>query len=230
VARNERGSVDPGRGIDPIAVRRVAGYGSPSVGFPSPPIIRRMSIAPIQIDYPEWVSSVVDWDRPYTTDEERMRLAIEMSRENVARGTGGPFGAGIFEKESGKLVAVGMNSVVRLNNCTLHGEMVAFMMAQARLGSFTLRSVDGPRYELATSCEPCAMCLGATLWSGVTRVLCGAHRDDARRLNFEEGPVFPESHEYLEARGIEIVHGVLRDEANEVLELYRSGKGVIYNG
>jgi tRNA(Arg) A34 adenosine deaminase TadA len=74
------------------------------------------------------------------------------------------------------------------------------------------------------------MCLGASLWSGVRRVVCGAHRDDARRLNFEEGPVFPESHAYLEARGVEIVHGVLREEANAVLELYKSSQGIIYNG
>lgn len=189
-----------------------------------------MHIPPIEIAYPAWVEAVVDWDRRYAGDEERMRLAIGLSRENVVRGTGGPFGAAIFERESGALLAVGMNSVVRLNNCTLHGEMVAFMMAQKRLGSFTLRSEAGPEYELVTSCEPCAMCLGATLWSGVGRVVCGAHRDDARRLNFEEGPVFPESHAYLEARGIEIVHGVLREEANAVLELYRTRSGVIYNG
>jgi tRNA(Arg) A34 adenosine deaminase TadA len=188
-----------------------------------------MDLPPIVIDYPPWLGQVVDWERRYGADEERMRLAIELSRENVARGTGGPFGAAIFERDSGRLVAVGMNSVVRLSNCTLHGEMVAFMMAQRRLGSFTLRSPDGPVHELVTSCEPCAMCLGATLWSGVRRVVCGASRDDARRLSFEEGPVFPESLAYLEARGIEIVHGVLRDEANAVLELYRSKRGVIYN-
>lgn len=189
-----------------------------------------MTIPPIRVDYPDWVEGLVDWDRRYTGDEEKMRLAIDVSRENVRHGTGGPFGAAIFEQGTGALVSVGMNSVVRLNNCTLHGEMVAIMAAQARLECFTLRSHDGPAYELVTSCEPCAMCLGATLWSGVRRVVCGAHRDDARRLNFDEGPVFPESHAYLEARGIEIVHGVLRDEANAVLELYRSSKGIIYNG
>ncbi|HZG44179.1 MAG TPA: nucleoside deaminase [Longimicrobium sp.] len=189
-----------------------------------------MTLPPIQIAYPDWVEPLIDWNRRYTSDEDKMRLAIQVSRENVVRQTGGPFGAAIFERDTGALVAVGMNSVVRLNNCTLHGEMVAFMMAQARLGCFTLRSADGPQYELVTSCEPCAMCLGATLWSGVRRVLCGAHRDDARRLNFEEGPVFPESHQYLEARGIEIIHGVLRDEANAVLELYGTSNGIIYNG
>jgi tRNA(Arg) A34 adenosine deaminase TadA len=182
----------------------------------------------IHIDYPEWVDEVLDWGRTYATDEDRMRLAIVVARENVERGTGGPFGAAVFESGSGRLVSVGMNSVVRLGNCALHGEMMAFMMAQQRVGSFTLKR-EGVRHELFTSCEPCAMCLGATLWSGVGRLVCGAAREDATRLSFEEGPVFPESYRYLEDRGIEIVHSVLRDEARAVLELYRSRSGKIYN-
>jgi tRNA(Arg) A34 adenosine deaminase TadA len=184
----------------------------------------------VRVELPGWVEEHVDWRRRYGTDEEKMALAIELARQNVLHATGGPFGAAVVSRASGELVAVGVNSVVRLNNCTLHGEMVAIMMAQARLGVFTLRGAPGGEYELITSCEPCAMCLGATLWSGVVRVVCGAHRDDARRLDFEEGPVFPASHEYLQARGIEIVEGVLREEANEVLELYRRRSGTIYNG
>lgn len=183
----------------------------------------------IRISYPTWVTDLVDLDKPYGSDEDRMRVAIAVSRENVERGTGGPFGAAIFERESGKLVAVGMNSVVRLHNCTLHGEMVAFMMAQQRVKSFTLAAPGLPAHDLFTSCEPCAMCLGAALWSGVKRIVMGAAREDASRLDFEEGPVFPQSYAYLEERGIEIVRHVLRDEARQVLELYRSGGGKIYN-
>jgi tRNA(Arg) A34 adenosine deaminase TadA len=184
----------------------------------------------IRIDYPDWVDQVIDWDRAYHSDEERMRLAIDVARQNVERGTGGPFGAAIFESDSGRLVSVGMNSVVRHNNCTLHGEMVAFMMAQQKVASYTLKSPTLPRHELYTSCEPCAMCLGTTLWSGVQRVVYGATREDATILHFEEGPVFPESYKYLEDRGIEIVRNVLREEARDVLELYRSKSGKIYNG
>ena len=184
----------------------------------------------VRLEYPDWVDRVVDWERRFESDHERMRLAIAVSRENVVRLTGGPFGAAVFERDTGRVVAVGMNSVVRLANCTLHGEMVAFMMAQQRLGSFTLNAPNLPAHELFTSCEPCAMCLGATLWSGVRRVVCGAARDDASRLNFEEGPVFPESYRYLEERGIAIERNVLRDEARAVLELYRASSGPIYNG
>ena len=183
----------------------------------------------VQIDYPPWVGDIVDWDRTYETDTDRMRLAVAVSRENVERETGGPFGAAIFEA-GGKLMAVGMNSVVRLSNCVLHGEMVAFMMAQRRVGSFTLAAPGMPEHELFTSCEPCAMCLGATLWSGVRRVVYAAGREDASRLNFEEGPVFPQSYTYLEDRGIRIARGLLRDEARAVLERYREKRGKIYNG
>jgi len=182
------------------------------------------------VEYPSWVADVVDHGRTYETDREKMQLAIAVSRANVEHGTGGPFGAAVYEMKTGKLVSVGMNSVVRLNNSTLHGEMVAFMMAQQVVGAFSLSAPGMPAHELFTSCEPCAMCLGATLWSGVKRVVYGAGREDASRLNFEEGPVFPASYKYLEDRGIEIVRDLMRDEARAVLELYRTRSGKIYNG
>ena len=118
----------------------------------------------VHVEYPDWVDEAVDWKKIYESDEDRMRLAISVARENVVRGTGGPFGAAIFNAK-GHVVSVGMNSVVRHNNCTLHGEMVAFVMAQQRLGTFTLKRPSLPVHELFTSCEPCAMCLGTTLWS-----------------------------------------------------------------
>lgn len=183
----------------------------------------------IRIAYPAWVATHVEWDAHYATDEDRMRLAIAVARRNVLEGTGGPFGAAVFERDSGRLVAVGMNLVVPLGNSSLHAEMVAFMMAQARVGSYTLAGKGMPVHELATSCEPCAMCLGAALWSGVRRVICGATRDDAVRLAFDEGPVFEASYAYLAERGVAVERGVLRAEAAEVLTLYRQRAGVIYN-
>ena len=192
-----------------------------------PPI--PVDLPEIRITWPRWVASRVDWDVVYATDEARMRLAIDLARANVIEGTGGPFGAAVFERDSGRLIGVGMNLVVPLRNSSLHAEMVAFMMAQARVGSYTLGGDGMPVHELATSCEPCAMCLGATLWSGVRRVICGAARDDAIRLAFDEGPVFEASYAYLADRGVEVVRGVLRAEAASVLALYRERAGVIYN-
>ena len=184
----------------------------------------------VRVALPAWVESVVDFDRAYPADDDKMRLAVTLARENVARRTGGPFGAAIFDADTDALVSVGVKSVVRLNNAILHAELVAFMTAQARLGTWSLGLPGGPAHLLATSCDPCAMCLGAILWSGVKRVVAGAAREDATRLGFEEGPVFPESYRYLADRGVELTRGVLRDRAREVMEQYRRQGGVVYNG
>ncbi len=188
------------------------------------------TVPPVVVDAPAWLPAAVPWDQPLATDGERMALAIELSRLNVVRGTGGPFGAVVVERRSGLVVGAGVNSVVRLNNAALHAEVTALMFAQSRLGTFSLGAEGLPAHELVSSCEPCAMCLGATLWSGVTRLVFGASRDDAIALAFDEGPVFPESYAYLESRGVEIVREVMRKEAAAVLELYRRQGGPIYNG
>ena len=188
-----------------------------------------MHTSEIRITNPDWVREAVDVHRPYTDDQSRIRVAIALARENVLRGSGGPFGAAVFEAGTGRLVGVGTNGVIRLNNSCAHAEVLALMMAQAHVGSFTLHADGKPRHELFSSCEPCAMCLGATLWSGVSRLVFAAVRDDAARLSFDEGPVFPESYEYLEQRGLVIEPGLLRDEANAVFDLYLERGGPIYN-
>jgi tRNA(Arg) A34 adenosine deaminase TadA len=187
-----------------------------------------MSDASVAVTLPAWVASSFRLDECHADDESRMRVALEAARQNVLRDTGGPFGAAIFERATGRLVAVGVNRVVPLANSVLHGEIVAFMFAQRRLGTYSLATAQ--EHELFTSCEPCAMCLGASQWSGVSRVVWSATRDDAHRLSFDEGPVFAASYEYLRARGMEFTGGVLRDEGRAVLELYDARGGRIYNG
>lgn len=186
-------------------------------------------VTELRVVLPAWVATFVDVDRTYLDDAARMTVAIGLARENVLRETGGPFGAAIFEADSGRLVSTGINVVVPSNNSVLHAEMVAFMMAQSRLGSYTLNAPGLPEHVLYTSCEPCAMCLGATQWSGVRRVVFAATRDDASE-QFDEGPVFPASYDYLEERGITFTQRVLREEGRAVLRLYRERGGRRYNG
>jgi tRNA(Arg) A34 adenosine deaminase TadA len=189
----------------------------------------RLTQPELRIACPAWIGDVVDPSIICADDDTRMGVALACARENVLRRTGGPFGAAIFEAESGRLVAVGVNLVVPLTNSSLHAEIVAFMMAQAILGTWTLQRPDQPAHELFTSCEPCAMCLGAAQWSGVRRVVWSASRDDAGDIDFDEGPVFDASYEYLRTRGIDFTGDVRRDEGRDILELYRRIGGVIYN-
>lgn len=181
----------------------------------------------IEVTYPAWVSSAVDWQRRYATDGEKMALAILLSRLNIEHG-GEPFGAAIFHCDDHQLVAVGMSQVVQRHNSILHAEVVAIMMAEQHLQAFNLR-IGGERYELFSSCEPCAMCLGAIHWSGVRRLVCGATREDAQRIGFDEGPVFPASYTYLEECGVEIVREIQRAEANAIIQAYFAGGGLIHN-
>ncbi len=183
----------------------------------------------IRIANPAWVADAIDFNARHDTDQARMRVAVQLARENVLHETGGPFGAVVFEADSGRIVGAGVNLVVPLNNSALHAEIVAFMMAQAHVGFYTLSAPGLPEHVLYTSCEPCAMCLGATQWSGVKRVVFAATREDASEL-FDEGPVFPASYAYLEERGVSFTPGVLRAEGRAALELYRERQGERYNG
>lgn len=160
--------------------------------------------------------------------ESRMQFAIELARQNVERRTGGPFGAAVFEAESGRVVGVGVN-LVEASNCSIvHAEMVAIAMAQYRVGHYDL-GAGGGVYELVTSTEPCAMCLGAIPWSGVRRVVCAAHGEDAAAIGFDEGAKPADWAGELRKRGIEVVRDVLRDEARAVLQQYAKTGGLIYN-
>ena len=181
------------------------------------------------IDVPAWVGAAAVPGQSFDDDQAKMALVIRLAEENLARGAGGPFGAAVFEVGSGRVVAAGVNRVVQGSNCVLHAEIVALMFAQQRVGSFTLRSPGRPAHELVTSCEPCAMCLGATLWSGVSRLVIGAEREDAMAVGFEEGPVFAESYAYIAERGVETVRGVRRAEAARLLRAYRDAGGLVYN-
>ncbi|OBP13457.1 tRNA-specific adenosine deaminase [Rheinheimera sp. SA_1] len=191
-------------------------------------LFRQAPGQPVTITLPDWVEALVQWDQPYPDDNAKMALAIELSKQNVLRGTGGPFGTAIFDRTTNLLLGVGVNRVVPLSNSTLHGETVAIMQAEQALGHFSLASGSGR--ELFTSCEPCAMCLGAVLWSGVNRLVCAGVAADARAIGFDEGPVFAESYQYLQNAGIEVVRGFMQPEAKAVLDYYASSGGRIYNG
>ena len=182
----------------------------------------------VALRLPGWVDEAAR-DVAYPTVEDRMRLVVELSRQNVRRGTGGPFGAAIFERGSGMLLAPGVNLVVGSGCSVFHAEMVAIMVAQKALGTFDLGGENLPPYELVASTEPCAMCLGATPWSGVRHLVCGARDADARAVGFDEGAKSVEWPGSLEERGISVELGVLREEADTVLREYAGGGGEIYN-
>ena len=189
-----------------------------------------MAYPTIEIALPGWIDAMLpDANDLYPRLEDRMDLVIALARQNVDAGTGGPFGAGIFEMRSGRLIAPGVNLVMSANYSVAHAEIVAMMLAQKRVGSYDLGGDGLPPMELVSSTEPCAMCLGAVVWSGVRRLVCGARDSDARAVGFDEGPKPDEWIGALETRGISVVRDVGREAAARVLGHYVAQGGMIYN-
>jgi len=103
---------------------------------------------------------------------------VRLATDSVAAG-GGPFGALIAR--AGEVVATGTNQVTVSPDPTAHAEVVAIRRAAEQLGDFRL---DG--CVLVTSCEPCPLCLAASLWARVDRVVYGADRHDAAAVGFDD--------------------------------------------
>ena len=160
-----------------------------------------------------------------------MRVVISFSRQNMENETGGPFAAGIFEKESGKVVLIGVNRVVPLNMSSAHAEIVAISLAQQKLGTFDLGGPGMPEYQLVVNGRPCAMCFGSIPWSGVRSVVVGASGEQIEKLTgFDEGPIHPNWQSELQNRGIEVIEDVLADEACEVFKDFGDSDQPVYNG
>jgi len=185
----------------------------------------------ISIPLPAWASALLlaELNTPFSSPEMRMQLAIRIARFNIEQGTGGPFGAAIFDLQTNKLVAIGMNLVVASHCSMAHAEMMAISMAQQQQQHFDLGK-SAQQYELATSCEPCAMCFGAMPWSGIRHLSCAARDADARAIGFDEGPKFPDWQKKLTERNIRITTDLCRNDAVDVLQQYAINHGTIYNG
>ncbi len=157
-----------------------------------------------------------------------MAFAIRLAQLNIDRETGGPFGAAVFERDEGGLVAAGVNLVLHSGYSFAHAEVVALSLAQRAAGTFDLAAA-GPPYELVSSAEPCAMCAGASCWSGIAHLVCGARREDVEAIGFDEGPRSPDWVAQLTARGVPVTRDISREQAAAVLQSYRARGGSIYN-
>lgn len=186
-----------------------------------------MLYAQVHLTLPAWVHESVDTTRAYSGDDDKVALAIELSRLNVQARSGGPFGAAVFGPGD-RVIAVGVNRVLP-HNCSLaHAETMACMLAQQRTQQSRLNDSGGP-ITLATSAQPCCQCYGAMFWAGIDALLIGARSEDVMRLTeFDEGPLPADWVGELERRGIAVVRDLHRDAACEVLRSYGEQGGQFY--
>jgi tRNA(Arg) A34 adenosine deaminase TadA len=191
-----------------------------------------MLLAQLHLTLPVWVHDEVDQARGYASDEDKVALAIALSRHNIEARSGGPFGAVVFGVDD-RIIAIGVNRVLPQHCSLAHAETMAYMLAQQRTQRSRLNLDDagghvGP-ITLATSSQPCCQCYGATFWAGVDRLLIGARSEDVMALTeFDEGPLPADWIGELERRGIAVVRDLHRDAACDVLRSYGSQGGKFY--
>ena len=112
-----------------------------------------------------------------------MKVAKELSEENLKTNVGGPFGACIVK--DGKIIGKGSNHVLSNNDPTAHAEVMAIRDACKNINSYDLNGC-----ELYTSCYPCPMCLSAIIWSNIKKVYYGNTKEDASDIGFRDDYIY----------------------------------------
>lgn len=118
-------------------------------------------------------------------DRRHLRRAVALSREHMAAGAGGPFGAVIVRH--GQVLAEGWNQVTSTNDPTAHAEVVAIRRACAAVDTFALEGA-----VLYASCEPCPLCLAAAYWARLSRIVYANTREDAAAIGFDDAFIYDE--------------------------------------
>jgi len=142
-----------------------------------------------------------------------MLRAIELSKNGLESGKGGPFGCVIVK--DGKIIGEGNNQVTSTNDPTAHAEMVAIRNACKNINSFQLEGC-----EVYTSCEPCPMCLGAIYWARPDKIYFANNRSDAAEIGFDDAFIYDEIEEKIENRQIQM-EPLGRMEALEIFKQWK---------
>lgn len=146
----------------------------------------------------------------------------EELRGRIARGAG-PFLAAIYD-EKGKLLSKTANSVVDEVCSNNHAEMNAIKRAEAKLGTFDLAPFNLSLYVTA---EPCLMCLGGIMWSGIRSVYYGVSSKRVEEITgFDEG-FKPNWQNEFKKRGITVCGEIATELGEKVLAEYvQQGKKI----
>jgi tRNA(Arg) A34 adenosine deaminase TadA len=112
------------------------------------------------------------------TPEQLMQLAIDEARAGIEAGQS-PFGCAIARGD--QLLACCHNTVLQSLDITAHAEINAVREACQIAESIFLEDCI-----VASTCEPCPMCMAALHWARVAKVYFGTSINDAANAGFNE--------------------------------------------
>ena len=146
-----------------------------------------------------------------------MKRAIELSRQGMVGGYGGPFGSVIVK--DGKVVGEGHNEVLATNDPTAHAEVLAIRRACKKLKTFNLQGC-----EIYINGTPCCMCMSSMLWARIDRAYYTLLEEDSQSIGLGDRHFYDEVGRPHQARRImPMIHlPDLRGEALAVYELWKA--------
>jgi guanine deaminase len=148
-----------------------------------------------------------------------LERAIELSKQGMESGQGGPFGCVVVRGD--EIVGEGNNMVTSSNDPTAHAEVVAIRRACEKLGTYQLNEC-----EIYTSCEPCPMCLGAIYWSRPKRVVYANTKEEAAAIEFDDDFIYHEIYSKMADRKIPFIHHP-HPKAKEIFDAWDKWEGKI---
>ncbi len=143
---------------------------------------------------------------------ELMTRAIQVARQGVAAGQS-PFGCVIFR--GGKILSECHNTVVATLDSTAHAEVNAIRKACQVVSHYHLEGAT-----VATTCEPCPMCMSALHWARVKTVYYGATIEDATNAGFNELTIEANQLLRLGQSDVELIDNVLPEQCKELFDLW----------
>lgn len=147
-----------------------------------------------------------------------MRMAIKEAKKGIESHHGGPFGAVIVK--DGKVVGKGHNQVLKNNDPTCHGEIMAIHKACKNLKTFDLSGC-----ELYTTGEPCPMCYAAILWANIDKVYYGCTIQDNENIGFRDKKFYEMQQPEFRNK---VIKELDREKCLELFEYYNSLEHNLY--
>lgn len=124
-----------------------------------------------------------------------MQRVLELARQGMNNGHGGPFGAVIVRDN--EIVGEAHNEVLSSNDPTAHAELLAVRRACAKLKTFSLAGC-----ELYTIGAPCCMCMSSMLWARVDHVYYVLSMEHSTSIGLGDEAFYAELSRPLEQRQI----------------------------
>ena len=151
-------------------------------------------------------------------------LDLQQELKNYIHKGHGPFLAAIYD-DDGNLIAKAANSVVNKTCSHNHAEMNAIKLAEKKLGTYDLSPYN---LSIYVTSEPCMMCLGGIMWSGIKAVYYGVPSSRVTKITgFDEG-FKPDWFKEFKKRGITVYGQIETDAGEKVLKDYVSQGHTVY--